>query len=227
MSTVAINVLEPPAFNPESQYFKPLFNKISWLCGQQPGGDEASNEGTTLEITLLSLLHLGFPTPCLWDTLYNWLCDESLFTHPYVCLVIVKVTLASFVKQLVIWSLKNSKEKTKRQLLMKVPSQLHLQLCLQFWIGSLHMAILWGSTTKRNSGSASGLVLEKKFRFWFWKSDWLLDNPNNLLPVNPWFQTFFPQKGYLPKLHFQNPVQVWFWFLNQIQFETGFQFSFY
>jgi hypothetical protein len=43
--TVAINVLEPPAFNPESQYFKPLFNKISWLCGQQPGGDEASNEG--------------------------------------------------------------------------------------------------------------------------------------------------------------------------------------
>jgi hypothetical protein len=26
---VAINVLEPGAFNPESQYFIPLFNKIS------------------------------------------------------------------------------------------------------------------------------------------------------------------------------------------------------
>jgi len=44
MCTVAINVLEPRAFNPESQYFIPLFNKISWLCGQQPGVDEASNE---------------------------------------------------------------------------------------------------------------------------------------------------------------------------------------
>ncbi len=28
-----------------SKYFISLFNKISWLCGQQPGGDEASNEG--------------------------------------------------------------------------------------------------------------------------------------------------------------------------------------
>ncbi len=45
MCTVAINVLEPCAFNPESQYFIPLFDKLSWLCGQQPGGDEASNEG--------------------------------------------------------------------------------------------------------------------------------------------------------------------------------------
>ncbi len=44
MWTVAINVLEPLAFNSESQYFIPLFNKISWLCRQQPGGDEASNE---------------------------------------------------------------------------------------------------------------------------------------------------------------------------------------
>ncbi len=45
MCTVAINVLEPRAFNAESQHFIPLFNKISWLCGQPPGGDEASNEG--------------------------------------------------------------------------------------------------------------------------------------------------------------------------------------
>jgi len=43
--TVVINVLELGAFNPESQYFIPLFNKISWLCGQHPGGDEALNEG--------------------------------------------------------------------------------------------------------------------------------------------------------------------------------------
>jgi len=35
----------PRAFNPESQHFMPLFNKISLLCGQQRGGDEASNEG--------------------------------------------------------------------------------------------------------------------------------------------------------------------------------------
>jgi hypothetical protein len=37
MSTVVINDLEPGAFNPESQYFIHLFNKISGLCGQQPG----------------------------------------------------------------------------------------------------------------------------------------------------------------------------------------------
>jgi hypothetical protein len=35
MCTVTINVLEPGAFNPESQYFIPLFNKISWFCAQQ------------------------------------------------------------------------------------------------------------------------------------------------------------------------------------------------
>jgi hypothetical protein len=35
----------PHAFNAESQYFIPRFSKISWLCRQQPGGDEASNEG--------------------------------------------------------------------------------------------------------------------------------------------------------------------------------------
>jgi len=45
MCPIAINVLEPCAFHPESQCFIPLINKISWLCGQQPGGDEASNEG--------------------------------------------------------------------------------------------------------------------------------------------------------------------------------------
>jgi hypothetical protein len=45
MCTGTINVLEPGAFNPESQYFIPLFNKISLLCGQQPGGDKAPNEG--------------------------------------------------------------------------------------------------------------------------------------------------------------------------------------
>jgi hypothetical protein len=45
LCTVAINVLEPRAFKTESQYFIPLFNKISWLWTRQPGGDEASNEG--------------------------------------------------------------------------------------------------------------------------------------------------------------------------------------
>jgi hypothetical protein len=43
--TVSINVLEPGAFNFESQYFIPLFNKISWLSGQQQRGDEASTGG--------------------------------------------------------------------------------------------------------------------------------------------------------------------------------------
>jgi hypothetical protein len=45
MCTVALNVLEAGAFNAERQYFIPLFIKISRLCGQRPGGDEASNEG--------------------------------------------------------------------------------------------------------------------------------------------------------------------------------------
>jgi len=45
MCTVVINVLEPGAFNPKSQYFIPWFNKISWLCGQRPGLEEVSNEG--------------------------------------------------------------------------------------------------------------------------------------------------------------------------------------
>jgi len=47
MFAVAVNVLKPRACNPESQYFIPLFNKISWLCAQEPGADEASNEGCT------------------------------------------------------------------------------------------------------------------------------------------------------------------------------------
>jgi hypothetical protein len=52
MCTVIINDLEPGAFNPESQYFIHLFNKISWLWGQQPGeGDEASNEGCNSDPT--------------------------------------------------------------------------------------------------------------------------------------------------------------------------------
>jgi hypothetical protein len=38
MCSVAINVLEPGTFNAESQYFIPLFNRISWLCGQHPRG---------------------------------------------------------------------------------------------------------------------------------------------------------------------------------------------
>jgi len=45
MCTVAINVLEPGAFNSESQYFIPLFNRSSWLCVQHPTGNEASNGG--------------------------------------------------------------------------------------------------------------------------------------------------------------------------------------
>jgi hypothetical protein len=45
MCTVAIHVLEPRVFNPESQYFIPLFNQISLLCGQQSGGHDALNGG--------------------------------------------------------------------------------------------------------------------------------------------------------------------------------------
>jgi len=45
MCTATINVLAPRALNPESQYFIPLFSKISLLCRQEPGGDEVSNEG--------------------------------------------------------------------------------------------------------------------------------------------------------------------------------------
>jgi hypothetical protein len=55
-TTVAINDFEPRAFNPESQNFIPLFNKISLLCGYRPGEDETSNDeggtqGMTLHIT--------------------------------------------------------------------------------------------------------------------------------------------------------------------------------
>ncbi len=57
---IAINALAPRAFNPESQYFIPLFNKISWRCGQQPEGMKhqmrgatQAQQGMSLHITLL------------------------------------------------------------------------------------------------------------------------------------------------------------------------------
>jgi hypothetical protein len=56
MCTVAIKVLEPGPFNAESQYFIPLFNRISWLCGQHLRGYEASTQaqqGMTFQITLI------------------------------------------------------------------------------------------------------------------------------------------------------------------------------
>jgi hypothetical protein len=43
--TLAINVFKLGPFNPKSQYFTPLFNKISWFCRQHLKKDEASNEG--------------------------------------------------------------------------------------------------------------------------------------------------------------------------------------
>jgi hypothetical protein len=48
MCTISINALQPFAFNPESEHFIPLFNKISWLWGQQSRGDEASKWGVEL-----------------------------------------------------------------------------------------------------------------------------------------------------------------------------------
>jgi hypothetical protein len=45
MCTVTINVLEPGAFNPTSQYFIALFNKISWLYKQKPRMNVTSIEG--------------------------------------------------------------------------------------------------------------------------------------------------------------------------------------
>jgi hypothetical protein len=41
MCTVAINVLERRAFNPESQH---LIKFHMTTCGQQPGGDEAHRQ---------------------------------------------------------------------------------------------------------------------------------------------------------------------------------------
>ncbi len=55
--TVAMNVLEPGAFNAESQYFIPLFNRISRLCGQRSRGDEASNGGCNSGLTGHDFLH--------------------------------------------------------------------------------------------------------------------------------------------------------------------------
>jgi hypothetical protein len=62
MCNLAINVLELGAFNPESQYSIPLFNKISWLWGQQPGGDEAWNEG------------------CNWGPIGHYSTDNSIMS---------------------------------------------------------------------------------------------------------------------------------------------------
>jgi hypothetical protein len=53
---------EPGAFSPESQYFIPLFKKISWFCGQQPGKDEASNEGCNSGFTNNSNVYEQFST---------------------------------------------------------------------------------------------------------------------------------------------------------------------
>jgi hypothetical protein len=73
MCTVASNVLAPHAFNPESQYFIPLFNKILLLCGQQSGGDEASNVGATQaqEGVTLRVILLYFPFPSAKQILSN------------------------------------------------------------------------------------------------------------------------------------------------------------
>jgi hypothetical protein len=73
MCIVALNVLVPHAFNPESQYFIPLFNKISLLCRQQPGGDEASNVGATQaqEGATLRVILLYFPFPSAKQILSN------------------------------------------------------------------------------------------------------------------------------------------------------------
>jgi hypothetical protein len=54
-------VLKPGTFNPESQYFIPLFNKISWLCRQhgQEGtkcrmrGATQAQQDMNLRITLI------------------------------------------------------------------------------------------------------------------------------------------------------------------------------
>jgi hypothetical protein len=89
----AINVLKPRAFNPESQYFIPLFNKISWLCGQQPGEDEASHEGSTqaqqgmtLRITLVlsscfQTVSTCSPHPALFLVFFHMFFWPCMFLH--------------------------------------------------------------------------------------------------------------------------------------------------
>jgi hypothetical protein len=57
MCIVVINVLDLGAFNAEFQYFIPLFNTISSLCGQQLGGDETSNEGCNSRPTGYDFTH--------------------------------------------------------------------------------------------------------------------------------------------------------------------------
>jgi len=66
--TVAINVLEPGAFNPESQYFIPLFNKKFhyFADNSQKGmkhqmrGATQAQPGMTLGTTLLCVLNREF-----------------------------------------------------------------------------------------------------------------------------------------------------------------------
>jgi hypothetical protein len=64
LCVVAINVFAPHAFNPKSQYFLPLFNKISWLW-RQLGKDETSNEGCKSSPTL----HDFWNDPNVWNAL--------------------------------------------------------------------------------------------------------------------------------------------------------------
>jgi hypothetical protein len=68
MCTVAINVVEPGAFNAESQYFIPLFNRISYPyliefhdfadniqegMKHQMGGAAQAQQDITFQITLI------------------------------------------------------------------------------------------------------------------------------------------------------------------------------
>jgi hypothetical protein len=60
MCTVAINVLEPGAFNADSQYFIPLFNKFHDFAANsqegmkhQMGGASQPQQGMTFWITLI------------------------------------------------------------------------------------------------------------------------------------------------------------------------------
>jgi hypothetical protein len=79
MYTVAINVLARGAFNAESQYFIPLFNNISWLCGPHPRGDEASNGGCNsgptgphdFQITLIFTFYFSAWEPDLSQNVRN------------------------------------------------------------------------------------------------------------------------------------------------------------
>jgi hypothetical protein len=73
MCSVAIKVLEPDAFNAESQYFIPLFNTNSWLCWQHPKGNEASNGGCNSGPTGHDFLH----NANIWFLCLPWESDPS------------------------------------------------------------------------------------------------------------------------------------------------------